>query len=133
MTRRYSLLAAALLICASCDDVPNVGNPVPPNPEAGRVRLEVTGTSCSGVVRWDVAGSDNGILGDAHTFPWTFSMDAQSGDAVALQACNDCDMSGDVTITTSIFWEGTLIDSDTRTGPAGVLCSPSSQVQATIP
>ena len=43
MTRRYSLLAAALLICASCDDVPNVGNPVPPNPEAGRVRLEVTG------------------------------------------------------------------------------------------
>lgn len=128
---RFWLLAASVILLASCDDVPNVTTPI--NPEAGRVRLEVTGTSCSGVVRWDVAGTDNGVLGDAQEFPWSISMDAGSGDEVSLQACNDCTAIGSVTITTAIYWEGTLLESATRTAPAGPLCSPSSDVDVVIP
>ena len=129
---RFLLLAAPAILLASCDDVPNTTAPI--NPEAGRVRLEVTGTSCSGVVRWEVAGTDNGILGDPQDFPWSMSLDAESGDQVALQACNDCDDArGSVTITTSVFWEGTLLESTTRTGQASALCAPSSDVEVTIP
>lgn len=128
---RFWLLAAPAIFLTGCDDVPNTTNPI--NPEAGRVRLEVTGTSCSGVVRWDVAGTDNGVLGDPHDFPWTMSLDAESGDEVALQACNDCDRPGTVTITTSVYWEGTLLESSTRTGNSTLLCAPTSEVHVRIP
>ena len=128
---RLWLLTVPVLFLAGCDDVPNTTSPI--NPEAGRVRLEVTGTSCSGVVRWDVAGTDNGVLGDPQDFPWSMSLEAESGDEVALQACNDCEQPGTVTITTSVYWEGTLLESSTRTGSSTLLCAPTSEVQVRIP
>lgn len=126
------LLIAALTL--GCDDLPTSTLTDEPSLEAGKVRLEVTGTSCTGTVRWEVGKEDNGSFGDNEPFPWTLLIDAESGDEVTLTACNRCTTQSPVTITTAIYWEGELLEAASNSGtPALLLCGPSSSAEARVP
>ena len=81
-------------------------------------------------MRWDVGGNGDG---DDHDFPWSITVNASSGEHVSLRACNECD-GGNKTITTSIFWKGQLLDTDSHSGERKKgQCRPSSSVEATLP
>ena len=135
--RRPSLLVFALswLVFASCDDLPTSdpsAEPAP-NPSSSRVRLEVSGTSCEGNVRWEVGSRDNGS-GDDRDFPWSLNVDAESGDRVFLRACNECQSNNDLTVTTRVIWRGQTVATETRSGePRRNQCRPTADVAVTLP
>jgi hypothetical protein len=130
-------MAAVSIALASCGG--SDASTMVTNPEAGKVRIAVTGTTCTGNVLYEVGGAGNGPFGSDVSFPWTVSIDADPGDAVSLLACNTCVVAGcpsppcDVTITTSIYWEGSLLTQNTGVGPADVTCTPSASTSTTIP
>jgi hypothetical protein len=154
MTRRVaSLFAAGWLLFASCDKVPTAdvaptpepvptptptpGPTPPPTPTptpvpTGTLKLEVTGSSCGGEVRWTLAGADHT---DDRTYPWSESMTALSGNSVSLRACSDeCGSEHDVTVTTTIWWKGSVLATQTKSGRTRRdHCTPQASVSATLP
>ena len=99
------------------------------------MRLEVTGTSCGGNVRWDVGSNDNDN-GDDVEFPWTLTVNGRLGDGVSLRACHECeveDEDDDVTVTVTITWQGRVIATQTRRDePRDGQCRPSASVETTL-
>jgi len=84
-------------------------------------------------VRWSVGTRDNNN-GDHENFPWSMTFTARSGDAVSLRACNECDAEDDVTITTTIRWQGSVLATQTHSGePRVQQCKPQSAVSVTLP
>ncbi|HJQ96739.1 MAG TPA: hypothetical protein VJ826_00420 [Candidatus Polarisedimenticolaceae bacterium] len=106
--------------------------PTPPPAPSGTLRLEVTGNSCAGDVRWTLNGSTHD---EDHDFPWSRSLTAHRGDSVSLRACSKvCGEAHEVTITVSIFWNGNRIETRTQSGRTKKNhCQPSSSVDATLP
>jgi len=104
--------------------------PVP----TGELRLEVTGTSCGGTVRWTVGTIGNGT-GTPEEFPWSLTRTARAGDRVTLQACSyECGGEHEVTVTTTIFWKGSAIATRSRTGDTRVAkCEPTASVEGSLP
>ena len=128
--RTLCILAMSWLAFTGCDELPTGDGTTGPSSDS--VRLEVTGSSCEGNVRWEVGDNDNGG-GDDHDFPWSMTVTAASGDHVSLRACNECPRN-DVTITTSIFWRGELLETDTSSGDGRRdQCRPSADVAITLP
>ena len=126
----------SLLVAIGCDGVSRP--PVATNPEAGKVRLEITSSGCGGKVWWGVGSANNTSNGEKVSFPWSQSVSGRSGDYVFLSTCSSCDVQCGsppcfVTLTTTIRWEGTVVATDHVGGTKGVDCSPESAVQATIP
>jgi hypothetical protein len=148
MTRpAVCLLAVVWILLANCDKVPTADvtptpepaptpapTPVPtPTPTpSGTLRFEVSGTSCGGEVRWKVAGTEHR---EDHSYPWSMSVTANSGDVVSLRACSDeCGSEHQVTVTAAIFWKGNPLGSQTRSGKTKRdHCQPTSMVDVTLP
>ncbi|HVQ35437.1 MAG TPA: hypothetical protein VMT33_05450 [Candidatus Bathyarchaeia archaeon] len=144
MTRpAVCLLAAAWILLASCDKVPTAD--IAPTPEpaptpaptptpapSGTLKLEVTGSSCGGEVRWTLAGN---VHDDDHSYPWSQSMTAQTGDAVSLRACsNECGSEHNVTVTTTIWWKGNVLATQSKSGKTRENhCTPQASASATLP
>jgi hypothetical protein len=98
------------------------------------VRLVVDGTSCAALVRWSVDGQNNGNPGDLETLPWSMTRTATSGDSVSLKACNECTVTGDVSIRVSIYWRDTLLRTSTHSGHSDPSrCKPQSAIDLEIP
>lgn len=125
------LLLLAELGCGGSD------SPMAPS-EAGMVRLEVTGTTCSGNVKWVQGDSDN-YPGDDVDFPWALSAPGYRGERVQLVGCNTCYLTCPsppcaVTITTTVYWEGAMLATQTETDfPITPGCQPATFVNVYIP
>lgn len=87
-------------------------------------------------MRWTVGTQNNGSTGQDVTFPWSLTLTARSGELATLRACNTCEEAEgvNVTVTTSIYWNGTLITTRSRDGEGrDDHCTPQSNVDATLP
>ena len=131
-----ALLAAAILSvgCGGSDSPENVVNP-----EAGMVRLQISGSAACGVVRWQVGTDDNYPDGTDVTFPWQLERAAASGDVVVLDARNCCGPTScpnppcALTITASVYWEGNAMATATTTDYLFPSCTPAAYVSVSVP
>ena len=110
----------------------------PAAPPPAPLQLQVDGTSCEGAVFYTVGGIGTGPDGQLADFPYAIGFQAASGDAVTLRACNTCVLACptlpcDVTIRTTIVWQGRVLATSESTGPADPSCLPETAVAATIP
>jgi hypothetical protein len=131
-----SALSLTLFVSLGCDG--SNSPTVVTNPEAGMVRMELTGNGCGGTVWWSVGSAGNFPDGEAVSFPWSLSVPGASGDMVNIEACESCEVQCPlppcaVTLTTRIYWEGALLVAGSTTGSMGVGCWPPTDMQATIP
>jgi hypothetical protein len=131
---RFAVALAAIL--AGCD--PEVHTNIV-NPPAKPLQLQAGGTSCEGYVVYSVGSVSNAPDGDPFDFPVSIGVDAHSGDAVTMTACNTCVLAGcpilpcDVTIDAAIVWKGKTLATGTSTSPPDTTCLPSVTLTATIP
>jgi hypothetical protein len=130
---RVAVALAAIL--AGCD--PEVHTNIV-NPPVKPLQLQAGGTSCEGYVVYTVGSATNGPDGDPYDFPVSVGLDAQSGDAVSVTACNTCVLACpippcDVTITANVVWKGKLLATGSSASLPDTTCLPSVTVTATIP
>jgi hypothetical protein len=133
--KRTLFVAAALAIgCGGSDSPEKIINP-----DAGRVRLKVSGTAACGVVFWQIGTDNNYPDGTDVTFPWVFPHAAASGDVVTLEARNCCGPTScpnppcALTITASVLWEGNKIATATTTDYLFPSCTPVADVSTSVP
>ena len=133
---KFALGIAALLI-VGCDGSDSPEDLI--NPEAGMVRLQVSGTAACGVVRWQIGTDTNYPDGTDVTFPWQFEHAAASGDVVIFEARNCCGPTGcanppcALTISASAYWEGNGLATATTTDNLFPSCTPAAYISVSVP
>jgi len=137
MTACKPTLFFAAILAVGCGGSDSPENLV--NPEAGLVRLQVSGTVACGVVRWQVGSDTNYPDGTDVTFPWQLERAAATGDVVVLEARNCCGPTScpnppcALTITATTYWEGNALATATTTDYLFPSCTPAAYVSVSVP
>lgn len=137
MTSFKPALVVAAIVTIGCGGSDSPNNIV--NPEAGMVRLQVSGTAACGVVYWQIGNDSNYPDGTNVTFPWRLDHAAASGDLVVLDAQNCCGPTScanppcALTITASAYWEGNRMATATTTDYLFPSCTPEAYVSTSVP
>jgi len=138
MKSAITLSALSLALFASLGCGGSNSPTVVTNPEAGMVRIELTGNGCGGTVWWSVGSAGTFPDGEAASFPWSVSVPGASGDPVNIVACESCEVQCPlppctVTLVTTIYWEGAVLVAGATSGAMGIGCWPITDRQATVP
>jgi hypothetical protein len=124
---------APLIGCSGSHSPTNITNP-----EAGKIRLDVTGSAACGIVYWSIGPKDNYPDGTETTFPWRWIEPASPGDVVELEARNCCggtcaNPPCSIALTATVRWEGARLATATTTDVLTPSCTPASYIAVSVP